>query len=320
MLARCEAIIFKTMCRQQPLEHFLLEDDSEELKQWQDWRTAHAAFQSDRERPAPASAPAWPQKHAEVFRAKNLLYPPILETLYDEQTMSIINTLPRRAAEIIAFLDLSEGKVNPNGEEEIVDIGQGITRIPRCVGAAPCLTPGALMWCRKRRRPPWVERRCFEASTFVPDSLASRCGVGPIVRFSIGRGVPRTLRMPGAVFDRDFEILAKICPRNSLLGDSGPPGGGLPTTLPCRISDCTPCEVAGGRRVDDAPGRSTLQHQLSPGGVQALDVRQPVRERLLCVQRHVHRDRHAHGVRLPRGVSATDDAVGAEFFFAVLRP
>ena len=54
--------------------------------------------------------------------------------------------------EVIAWHDLKYGKLAEDDDEEIVDIGQNLGRTPRCSAAAPCVTPNALLWARKRQR------------------------------------------------------------------------------------------------------------------------------------------------------------------------
>ena len=54
--------------------------------------------------------------------------------------------------EVIAFFDMRFGKLTEDDPEELIDVGQNLNRVPRCCGAAPCLTPNGLVWLRKRER------------------------------------------------------------------------------------------------------------------------------------------------------------------------
>ena len=50
---------------------------------------------------------------------------------------------------MVAFNDMLYG---PPEEEEIIDVGQALSRVPKCVGASPCVTPNSMLWARKRQR------------------------------------------------------------------------------------------------------------------------------------------------------------------------
>jgi len=147
MLSRCDRIMSDTMCTPLPLDAFLMSEDSEELKAWQQWRQDLLA--EDR---ASKEDVDWPDVHSQVYRAEDMVYPPTLEAKYSPEEIKRLELMPRRAQECVAFVDFKEGLLDASAEEEIMDVGQAITRVPRCKGACPCIVPNAMSWLRRRRR------------------------------------------------------------------------------------------------------------------------------------------------------------------------
>lgn len=91
----------------------------------------------------------WVDQHAEHFRSHGLRYPTMLEMHYNEQELAIVNKLPQRSREIILFWDLSQGRATT---EMVLDLSQGIGRVPRCDECLTCVLPRGALWLRKRFR------------------------------------------------------------------------------------------------------------------------------------------------------------------------
>ncbi len=71
--------------------------------------------------------------------------------MYTARELNNMSTLPRRAQEVIAWFDLKHPLTSMD-EEEVIDVGQNLGRVPRAIGACPCVTSGSQLWLRKRRR------------------------------------------------------------------------------------------------------------------------------------------------------------------------
>lgn len=89
--------------------------------------------------------------HQHTFRANNLRYPPQLRLKYDEQQMEVLMQLPQRCREIVYFWDATR-ETPQDPEEEVLDLAQGITRVPTCTNAVPCILPNSVLWLRRRFR------------------------------------------------------------------------------------------------------------------------------------------------------------------------
>ena len=58
-------------------------------------------------------------------------YPPVYELLYGSHELERLRPLPERSRQIVYYLDKVEGRAKEEEEEEVVDLGQGIKRLPR---------------------------------------------------------------------------------------------------------------------------------------------------------------------------------------------
>lgn len=59
--------------------------------------------------------------------------------------------LPRRCREIVFFWDATK-PAPASPEEEVLDLGQSIHRVPHCTNAVPCILPNSILWLRRRFR------------------------------------------------------------------------------------------------------------------------------------------------------------------------
>jgi hypothetical protein len=89
--------------------------------------------------------------HEELYRASNLHYPPELTLRYTADQLHTLMMLPQRCREIVYFWDQIK-PVPENAEEEVLDLGQSINRIPHCSNAVPCILPNSILWLRRRFR------------------------------------------------------------------------------------------------------------------------------------------------------------------------
>ena len=53
------------------------------------------------------------------------------ELLYGSHELERLRPLPERSRQIVYYLDKVEGRAKEEEEEEVVDLGQGIKRLPR---------------------------------------------------------------------------------------------------------------------------------------------------------------------------------------------
>ncbi|CAK0832376.1 unnamed protein product, partial [Prorocentrum cordatum] len=151
MLTNCKRIIYSVMANPMDIDKFLLEEGSAELALFQG-RRADISISERAPAQGKAKAPSWPEKHREAFRTRNLTYPPVIDCLYGERTVKNLGFMPKRSQECVVFMDLTLGPIREGEPEEIIDVNQSISRIPRCTGSCPCITPNALLWLRKRQR------------------------------------------------------------------------------------------------------------------------------------------------------------------------
>lgn len=116
----------------------------------------HASGQDDDSRTIkPASkkvAAEWPALHAESFRCKGLRYPVRLELFYSAWELGRLSVLPARCQEVVAWFDMTLGRVQHDADEQVIDVSQSINRAPWAVAASTCVVPRGMMWLRKRFR------------------------------------------------------------------------------------------------------------------------------------------------------------------------
>ncbi|CAK0904682.1 unnamed protein product, partial [Prorocentrum cordatum] len=135
------------------LDMVLMPAKSPELRAWQDQRTS---IPDEPQEPA-TKAMKWKELHKATFRAKGLRWPPEMENIYDSRDLELIQQLPLRSREVIAFHDLTNPMSGPMsrlqpGDEIIIDVGQSINRTTAALNLAPCVCPKSLLWMRRRRR------------------------------------------------------------------------------------------------------------------------------------------------------------------------
>ncbi len=110
MLERCDRTIHRLMATTVDIGEFLLGESDLEIELWQKWRSDH--FDAQQARAAhrlqergnvhpKATHLSWPDKHREIFRTHNLVYPVVLESLYSAGTLKNMRTLPRRSQDCI---------------------------------------------------------------------------------------------------------------------------------------------------------------------------------------------------------------------------
>lgn len=148
---RMEFLLGAMEMKPMELDNALFEEGSTQLLEWQRAREEMSNMpKTDDSEPTTKNKKAdWPLLHMEHYRVHGLRYPPVLELFYTEAEMKVLRTFPRRAQEVIAFVDISEGRAMV---EEVIDPSQSINRFPRLVSGAPCTTPKGVPWLRRRFR------------------------------------------------------------------------------------------------------------------------------------------------------------------------
>jgi hypothetical protein len=94
----------------------------------------------------------WPGEHALAYRQAGLRHPPLLQAFYSVEQMQVIQHLPRRCQEIIYFKDKTSPLEDDNSDEEVIDVGQGLNRVPTCSNAVPCILPRSILFMRRKFR------------------------------------------------------------------------------------------------------------------------------------------------------------------------
>ena len=90
--------------------------------------------------------------HEQAFRSAGLVWPPAFDLRYPADKLSRLMKLPQRARECVFFVDATGDKLQNDDEEEIIDVQQGLLRLPKCNGGSPCILPNSTLWLRKRCR------------------------------------------------------------------------------------------------------------------------------------------------------------------------
>ena len=89
--------------------------------------------------------------HRTYFHADGLRYPMVFQLHYTAEQCEVLQLMPLRPREIVAFWDFTHEL--PQGPDEgVLDLAQPLDRMPHCVNAVPCVLPNAMLWLRRNFR------------------------------------------------------------------------------------------------------------------------------------------------------------------------
>lgn len=136
------------------LGHFLMDEESAEIKFWHDrqGRVEDDLPDGDLSIPKKTRKNNWEEEHRSIFRAARIPYPPVYELYFRGAALQRVLALPERARQIVVWFDkTSTGSSDPS-EEEVVDLGQNLWRAPRSRNSSTCILPNSVLWLRRRQR------------------------------------------------------------------------------------------------------------------------------------------------------------------------
>ena len=137
-----------------PLSFVLMDESSADLVEWEKSESTRAAKFGDEAASSGNSKkkPEWNEVHEQAFHGAGLVWPPTFHLRYPADKLQRLMRLPQRARECVFFADATGDKLENADDEEVIDVQQGLMRLPKCHGASPCILPNSTLWLRKRGR------------------------------------------------------------------------------------------------------------------------------------------------------------------------